>query len=169
MSEQNLVEQLRGQLQGVSVLYNRLLLIVGAAGSRKTPALRQFAELESCPMIDIGMELSPLLLDLTERQRILQVPKFLDEIVSKVGGHLTVLDNTEVLFAAALQQDPLRLLQGLSRNRTVVASWFGTVDGQDLTHAVPNHPEFRKYPIRDFLIIAAGNQGAESNCRDGEL
>lgn len=169
MNEQNLVQQLRGRLQVVSALYNRLLLVVGIAGSGKTEALRRFAELESCPRIDVGMKLSPLLLDLTERQRILQLPKLLEEIVSNAGGQLVTLDNTEVLFTVALQQDPLRLLQGLSRNRTIVASWFGTIDGQDLTHAVPNHPEFRRYPIHDLLIVAAGHQGAESHCRDREI
>lgn len=169
MNEQNLAQQLRGQLEGVSALYNRLLLVVGTAGSGKTAALRRFAELESCSMIDVGMKLSPLLLDLTERQRILQLPKLLEEIVSRAGGQLVALDNTEVLFSVVLQQDPLRLLQGLSRNRTIVASWFGTIDGHDLTHAVPNHPEFRKYPIHDLLIVAAGHQGAESNCGDREI
>ena len=71
------------------------------------------------------MKLSPLLLDLTERQRILQLPKLLDEIVFIAGDSSVTLDNTEILFTVSLQQDPLRLLQGLSRNRTIVASWFG--------------------------------------------
>ena len=115
------------------------------------------------------MKLSPLLLDLTERQRILQLPKLLEEIVSNAGGQLVTLDNTEILFTVALQQDPLRLLQGLSRNRTIVASWFGSIDGQDLTHAAPNHPEFRRYPIHDLLIVASRHQGAESHCRDREI
>lgn len=169
MSEQNLVQQLRGRLQGVSALYNRLILVVGTAGGGKTDALRRFAELESCPRIDLGTKLSPLLLDLTERQRILQLPKLLEEIVSNDNGQLVTLDNTEVLFTVSLQQDPLRLLQGLSRNRTIVASWFGQIDGQDLTHAVPNHPEFRRYPIHDLMIVVAGHQGAESNCSDREI
>jgi hypothetical protein len=169
MNKEKLVQQLRGQLGGISALYNRLLLVVGTAGSGKTEALRRFAELESCPMVNLGMVLSPLLLDLTDRQRILQVPKLLEKVVFDAGGQLVTLDNTEILFAVALQQDPLRLLQRLSRNRTIVSSWFGSIDGQDLTHAAPNHPEFRRYPNHDLLIVATGDQGAESNCGDREL
>ena len=168
MNEEILVQQLRARLQGVFALYNRLLLVVGTAGCGKTGALRRFAELESCPMLNLGMELSPLLLDLTERQRVLQLPRLLDEIASKAGRPLLALDNTEILFTVALQQDPLRLLQGLSRNCTIVASWFGTINGGELIHAVPNHPEFRRYPIRDLSFVEAGPQGLDSNCWDKE-
>jgi hypothetical protein len=38
---------------------------------------------------------------------------------------LVLLDNIELLFDVHLKQDPLRLLQGLSRNKTVVATWNG--------------------------------------------
>ena len=36
---------------------------------------------------------------------------------------MILLDNIEVIFDVALKQDPLRLLQRLSRNKTVVAAW----------------------------------------------
>ena len=54
-------------------------------------------------------------------------------LISK--SELILLDNIELLFAVELAQDPLRLLQSLSRNRTVIASWPGTFDGQSLTYA----------------------------------
>ncbi|MBU0482850.1 MAG: BREX-3 system P-loop-containing protein BrxF, partial [Proteobacteria bacterium] len=49
-------------------------------------------------------------------------------------------------------QDPLRLLQGLSRNKTVVASWNGAIIDGFLTYAEPAHPEYRRYPVHDFLV-----------------
>jgi hypothetical protein len=168
MSEEKLVQELREGLQKVSALYNRLILLVGTTGSGKTRALRRLAEFESYPMLNLGRDLSSLLLDLTERPRILQLPHLLDELVSRAGGPVIALDNTEILFSVELRQDPLRLLQGLSRNRTIVASWFGTINGQHLTHAVPNHPEFRRYPIQDLLLVPAENRGPESNCWDQE-
>ncbi|MCL4079017.1 BREX-3 system P-loop-containing protein BrxF [Coriobacteriia bacterium Es71-Z0120] len=59
--------------------------------------------------------------------------------------------------ARALQQDPLRLLQGLPRNKTVVAAWNGTIVDGYLTYAGPSHPEYRRYPIRDleFPVLEA--------------
>jgi hypothetical protein len=165
MQNGRIVQEIRQRLVGVAELYSRLLLVVGLAGCGKTESLHEFAPGGPHSIINIGAELSRALLDLNERQRILQLPKLLDEIVSLHKEQLLVLDNTEILFASTLQQDPLRLLQGLSRNRTIVASWFGTIEGQHLTHALPNHSEYRRYPVRDLLLIAADADGTGSNCR----
>jgi len=164
MQNDRIVQEIRQQLLGVSELYNRLVLVVGLAASGKTASLREFAAVGPYPMFNIGAELSRELLDLNERQRILQLPKLLEEMVSLHDEQLLIFDNTEILFATALQQDPLRLLQQLSRNRTIVASWFGAFEGQDLTHAVPIHPEYRRYPVRDLLFVAANAHGTGLNC-----
>ncbi len=66
---------------------------------------------------------------------------------------LILLDNIEILFDVAFKQDPLRLLQRLSRNRTVVASWNGTVDDGYLVYATPEHPEYRRYPARELVLV----------------
>ena len=39
----------------------------------------------------------------------------------------------------------LRLFQGVSRNRTIVATWNGTLENGYLSYAVPDHTEFRRY------------------------
>jgi hypothetical protein len=65
-----------------------------------------------------------------------------------------VLDNIEILFDKDLKQDPLRLLQGISRNRSVVASWNGTVSGSKLLYAEAGHPEYRSYDLEDTLIVS---------------
>ena len=51
------------------------------------------------------------MLDLTARQRALQLPRAVEEIVGR-DTPLVLLDNIEILFDTAFQQDPLRLLQG---------------------------------------------------------
>ncbi len=94
------------------------------------------------------------MLELTERQRALHLPRLLGEIVDALPRDLVLLDNIEILFDTKLQQDPLRLLQGLSRNKTVVAAWSGAVVDDHMTYAAPDHPEYRRYPIRDFLIVS---------------
>ena len=96
------------------------------------------------------------MLDLTARQRTLRLPILLQEIVQNdVEPRATaLLDNTEILFCADLKQDPLRLLQGLSRNRTVVAAWNGTITDRVLRYAAPGHPEHRHYPVSEFLTVS---------------
>ena len=145
-------ERILRKIKEAQELYHRLILVAGPAGSGKTEALHEVSISTSAPLINVNLELSRRKLDLTERQRVLQLPRFLGEIVGEAPGELVLLDNIEILFDIHLKQDPLRLLQGLSRNKTVVATWNGTVVDGYLTYAVPGHPEYRRYPIRDFLV-----------------
>jgi SpoVK/Ycf46/Vps4 family AAA+-type ATPase len=156
MQTQSAVDQIRERLSGIAEIYNRLVLLVGPSGSGRTVAIRALADVEKVPVLNVGAEISRQLLGLTERQRILQLPKLLEEAVTAFPTKLTLLDNIEILFNPLLNQDPLRLLQGLSRDRTIVASWLGDVDGGYLTYAVPEHPEFRRYPSADILIVLTG-------------
>lgn len=134
-------------------LYNRLVMLVAPAGSGKTAALQDVHERMAAPLINVNLELSRCMLDLTERQRALQLPRLLAEIVDASTAEVILLDNIEVLFDVTLKQDPLRLLQGLSRNKTVVAAWNGFVEGSHMVYATPGHPEYKRYPLRDFLVV----------------
>jgi hypothetical protein len=134
-------------------LYHRLIMLVAPAGAGKTVALQDVHERTAAPLININLELSRRMLDLTERQRALMLPRLLAEIVDASAADVVLLDNIEVLFDVSLKQDPLRLLQGLSRNKTVVAAWSGSVDREHMVYATPYHPEYRRYPLRDFLVV----------------
>lgn len=141
-----------GQAKG---LYNQLVLVVGRAGSGKTAALRQFCERIGTPLVNVGLQLSKRMLGLTARQRVLQMPQILERLVAEAGPETVVLDNTEVLFDVELRQDPMRLLQRLSRSRTIVASWNGTFEGGNVAYAEPGHSEYRSCPAQDVLIVPA--------------
>ena len=134
-------------------LYHRLVMLVAPAGSGKTAALQDVHERTAAPLVNVNLELSRRMLDLTERQRALQLPPLLAEIVGASAADVVLLDNVEVLFDVSLKQDPLRLLQGLSRNKTVVAAWSGSIDGEHMVYATPDHPEYKRYPLRDFLVV----------------
>ena len=64
-----------------------------------------------------------------------------------------LLDNIELLFDASLALDPLRLLEEISRNWTLVVAWPGHVEGGWLIYARPGHPEYRRYPVGDLMIV----------------
>jgi len=134
-------------------LYYRLVMLVAPAGAGKTAALQDVHERTAAPLVNVNLELSRRMLDLTERQRALQLPRLLSEIVGASAADVVLLDNVEVLFDLSLKQDPLRLLQGLSRNKTVVVAWSGSIDGEHMVYATPDHPEYKRYPIRDFLVV----------------
>ena len=137
----------------VAELYHRLVMLVAPAGAGKTAALQDVHERTAAPLVNVNLELSRRMLDLTERQRALQLPRLLAEIVGISAADVVLLDNVEVLFDVSLKQDPLRLLQGLSRNKTVVAAWSGSIDGEYMVYATPDHPEYKRYPLRDFLVV----------------
>ena len=107
------------------------------------------------------------MLDLTERERSLRLPDLLDEVVGRDAA-LVLLDNIELLFDAAFQHDPLRLLQGVSRNRTIVAAWNGTLENGYLSYAVPDHPEFRRYSRTargDVVVVCPDAPGRRGHLR----
>jgi len=145
-------ERILSKIQDAIQLYYRLIFVVGASGSGKTQVLRAVHERTGFPVINVNLELSKAMLDLRERQRMLELPKLLSDILVHLKSDVILLDNIEILFAVSLKQDPLRLLQGLSRNKTIVASYSGMIDGESLVYAQPDHPEYKRYPIRDLLI-----------------
>jgi len=151
---ESLTDQIMRQVQQVAELYHRLILVVAPTGAGKTSALQDVQDQTGAPLLNINLELSRGMLELTERQRALQLPRLLKDIVSSSGEEMVLLDNIEVIFDVGLKQDPLRLLQGLSRNMTVVAAWNGTIVKDSLIYAAPDHPEYRRYPIRDFLVAS---------------
>lgn len=147
-----LSEQVFRKLKHAENLYHRLILVVGPEGEGKTSALREVASRVNTTVVNINLELSRRLLGLTERQRALQLHRVLNQVVAQSEGDVVLLDNIEILFDVALKQDPLRLLQGLSRNRTVVATWAGTVEDGNLVYSEPHHPEYRRFPVGDLLV-----------------
>ena len=149
-----LADQVMRKIKQAAELYHRLMLVVAPAGAGKTTALTYVKERIGAPLVNVNLELSRRMLELTERQRALQLPQLLREIVDDAASEVVLLDNLEILFDVSLQQDPLRLLQGLSRNKTVVAAWNGSIDKDHMTYAVPDHPEYRRYLVRDFLVAS---------------
>ncbi len=133
-------------------LYYRLVFLVGDNGSGKTNVLKDIANDFGTTVININLALSRELLEMTVKQRSLRLPGILSQLVEKTPSPV-VLDNLEILFDKDLKQDPLRLLQGISRNRTIIASWNGTSISKKLLYAEIGHPEYRSYDMVDALIV----------------
>ena len=121
-------------------LYHKLVLVVGKPGSGKTFGLREAAECFKTEIINVNLAISAELLSLTAKQRALRLPEILDQVTDNSISPV-VLDNLEILFDMDLKLDPLRLLQGISRNRTTLASWNGSFDDGKLIYAEQGHPE----------------------------
>jgi hypothetical protein len=135
-------------------LYHRLVLVVGPPRSGKTRSLRAAADASGWPVVNVNLALCEKLLELPRRQRPIRAAQLLGELVEAQGAPVVALDNLEVVFDPELQLNPLSLLQGLSRNVTLVVAWPGAYEGEALSYAEPGHPEARKYPRPDCRIVA---------------
>jgi hypothetical protein len=143
--------------------YYKLVLAVGYARTGKTTTLIELAAQHSWLRLNVSLRLSERLLELTHRQRATRFAGILDDMIRAEKSEVVLLDNIELLFAQELAQDPLRLLQSLSRNKAIVAAWPGGFDGTNLTYAEPGHPEFRRYQRPQAVIVrAAGSDRSES-------
>lgn len=149
-----LADKVIKKIKQAAELYYRLVLVVAPSGSGKTKSLQITKKLINTPLINTNLELSKRMLHLTKRQRALKISRLLSEILNNAGSNVLLLDNIEILFDVSLEQDPLRLLQGLSRDKTIVAAWNGAIDSNYLIYADPNHPEYRRYPAADLLVVS---------------
>ena len=140
--------------------YFRLVILAGVPGSGKTAALQLVGQSAGCQVVNVNLELSKRMLELTRAQRSRQVERLLKEVIAAVTGEIVLLDNLEILFDTGLEVEPLRLLQVSSRNRTIVASWSGIYRDGTLTYAEPGHPEFVQFKKVDAVVIPVGNAAA---------
>lgn len=150
------VAQLEQSIEQVASQYYRLVILVGAPASGKTTALQTVAQNLGCQLLNVNLELSKKMLELTRTQRSRQVERLLKEVIASVPGDVVLLDNLEILFDTALELQPLRLLQVLDRNRTIVASWNGSFQGGTLIYAEPGHPEFMQFKQPEAVVVTVG-------------
>ena len=72
-------------------MYHRLVLVVAPLGAGKTAALREVAQQTGSNYINVNLELSRCMLELTQRQRQLQVSRLLRGDVSVQLATFTLL------------------------------------------------------------------------------
>lgn len=150
------VTELECAIEQAGNQYYRLVILVGAPASGKTTTLQTVAKNLGCQLLNVNLELSTKMLELTRTQRSRQVERLLKDVIAARPGNVVLLDNLEILFDTALELQPLRLLQVLNRNRTIVASWNGSFQGGTLIYAEPGHPEFMQFKQPEAVIVTVG-------------
>lgn len=140
------VERLKDQ-------FYRLLFIVGPSGNGLKNILYSLSKKIDIPLLNINLEVSRHLLELPEKQRPTKVVKIVENLMSGKNKNTFIFYNIELLFNAALKIDPLRLLQKISRNNTIIVGWNGEIRDKHLNYAVPAHPDYKKYNTKDLHVL----------------
>lgn len=149
----HLAYQISGKIEEIAGLYYKLILLVTDPETSNLINFDLLANRLQSSAINTNLELSQRMLSLTPRQRSLKTASLLGAIIKDVSQDIVLLNNIHILFEPLLYQDPLRLLQQLSRHKTIIAVWEGQVQDQYLTYAGPDHPEYRRYPARELVIV----------------
>jgi len=136
-----------------ATLYHRVVFLGGLSSDGRSEVLASLAGKHNWPVVNLGLAFSQQLLDVPRRHRATTAPQILADLLDRDSGDVVFLDHIELLFTPELAQDPVRLLQSLSRNRTLVVSWPGVRDGTTLIYAYPGHPEYFKQPVTDLVFV----------------
>ena len=147
-----LADQVMRRIDQAAELYHRLVMLVAPAGAGKTAALRDVHQRRGAPLVNVNLEWSRRMLDLTERQRALQLPRLLSEVVSQAKPTWSCWTTSN----CSSMSRSSRIRCGCSRGcrGTRRWSWPGAVvDGQHLVYATPDHPEYRRYPLKDIMVV----------------
>jgi hypothetical protein len=153
-----MVENILDIVSNMNELYYRLLLLVDMDNDHEALA-KKLSRMMETRTINLNYELSKELMRQTTRQRKLYLSKSLSKIVP--NDNTVILDHIEILFDIELQYDPIRLLESISRNRTVIAFWSGQIKEGRLIYAEQGHPEYRSYDTKDMMIIEIDKEKGE--------
>lgn len=149
--------QLADTVRATQGAYHKLTIIAGPSGAGKTRLLNQLAAELQLPTINLSLLLSQRLLSQTRRQRALKAEEVATEVIDEHLQSGLCLDDTELLFDSTLRLNPLTLLQDISRNRLIVASWNGPIAGGELRFAYAGHPDFFSQAVSGYPVVSVAH------------
>ncbi len=152
-----ILDKLRISIESIETQYHRLIILVNCEEAGKQDVLDKLASGRDIKQINLNLELSSRLLEYSIKQRPLKVAELTVDLIEALPAPI-VLDKLDILFDPSLQTDPLALLQSLSRSKTIIAFWSGSLKDNKLFYAEPGYPEYRSYPVQDFVAIDAKPQ-----------
>lgn len=133
--------------------YYRLLLVVYPTSETPRQSLSDFAEANGWAILNVGLELSRRLVDESPSRQPHVAPQVLRELAESEPGDVIVLMNIPILFSPILRLQPLELFKSISRQKTLVVSWPGALEGRSITYAEPGWPEYRVFDAAGVSVL----------------
>jgi len=157
MADQLTPALIDAQLATAQDLFHRLVLVAGRASTDVTRVLTEAAERGGFPVLNVGEQLTKLVMQIPVRQRVARVAEEFSLLVGQCASQVVAVNHIEVLFAPELRLDVMRLLQTVSRHTTLLVAWPGDVSDADLVYASSDHPEYQRAALDGALVAMMTN------------
>ena len=133
--------------------YHKLVILVEDNENKRTLLISDFARSCGVDAINLNLQLSTRLLEKSPKKRISALLEEFRDLID-TDGPLVILNHCEVLFDKSLKNDPLKLLENISRNKTLLVAWPGSSQDGNLIYATPGHFEYRCYTTPEIPIVS---------------
>lgn len=145
-------------------LYNQLQQIVPQVRShyfrlvyvyeyKRGDTVQRYSSQNNIPYVNVNLEIAKKLQEVPANRRIYKISDLFDEVINSCPEDIVCLDYIELLFNPAFSISAFELFKNVSRNKTLVIAWRGTITERHLVYGEPGHPEYTKSPIQDVIII----------------
>lgn len=105
-------------------------------------------------LLNLNLKLSEKLMNIPQSKRSRAISTVINEIIEDYPkDQILLVNHFELLFLPELEQDPIRLFEDISRERTIVLSWPGAYENGVLSYAQPWHSEYREFAKVDAMMI----------------
>lgn len=146
----HLLEKIENSISLVAERYYKQIFVYDYSDGK---SVKKFAKTHSLPYINVNIEISQLLKDVSVDRRSFRITEVFHHLIDKYPESVICLDYYELLFDSSLAIDPMILIKNNSRYKTLIISWRGKIIGDALIHAEPGHPEYKKFIVQDAIII----------------
>jgi hypothetical protein len=136
----DLQESIALEIKTARTKRNKMLFVVVSRISQ-VELQRAIHQME-IPILNVSLLLSEQLRLLPPEKRPFEVGRILRSLLAGENKDIVFLDRIEYLFDTELKQNPVRLFENLSGNKTLIVHWPGTLESGSLTYATPEHPEY---------------------------
>ena len=132
------MNQLKDAIKKAKENENKLILIVGLAGSGKSKLIHEYSKDSGIPILD----LDNIFKDTTNN-----IAEVMDNFLVTYNKDVLLLDNKKILYAKDSNIDMLSFLKNLAEKLIVVATWNGKVDNNKLIHIRSKLPTDLTYSL----------------------
>ena len=138
------MNEIQTKLEALKDAKYKLLLIVGQPGTGKSKLIHDYSKETGNPILDLNPIFGEEVPEGSDSQYIVQ---FMDGFLSTYTPDVLLLDNKRVLYSKYSKLDLLGFLKSIAEKKTVIATWNGRVEGDQLIHIRSRVDHDLSYPL----------------------